>query len=127
MDNFLYVFGGADRIGAHFNDLWRCDIGKSNSAIEQPENDENGPTWELLDGVAGEPPEARSGHAFVSIGSARVLMFGGMSGMAEGSGGRGVLDDTTLLQVGSEQEAMAWHVPKIRGSRPRARTEHSGG
>jgi galactose oxidase-like protein len=62
--NQMIVFGGTDRLGSNFNDLWALSLGPS-------------PQWTLLS-PGGTVPSPRVGHKTVYDGTnARMVLFGG--------------------------------------------------
>lgn len=62
----MAVFGGYGDNGP-LNDLWTL---ASYPGI--------GWMWARVDGISGDPPEARSGHSAVAIGDDKMLVFGGV-------------------------------------------------
>ena len=122
VENFVYVFGGATRLGEHFNDLWRCEIGSNEAAMNGVESAHS--RWIRVDSVSGEPPSKRSGHSFIGIGLRRVMVFGGMISPCN-TGYSQVLNDTFILEIGAKGESFVWHAPRIKGEAPSRRTEHS--
>lgn len=102
---FLYLFGGANRRGVHFNDVWRIDQACSQA-------------WECLTSlISGEAPAARSGHSFNAIACAKIVVFGGMN-MSEEL----ILNDCAILHTLD----LHWEIPAHKGQPPRPRTEHTG-
>jgi len=104
VNGISYLFGGANRSGSHFNDMWSIELKWDASQLH----------WSKID-HAGEPPSPRSGQCAIVINNELIVYFAGMNGQS-------VFNDVHVF----EPADMTWTQPNISGCSPQGRTEHSG-
>ena len=103
-DHQMIVFGGWDRSGTFFNDLWGLRLGADPS-----------PVWEKLSGEIG--PGARAEHSsVVDPAKLRMILFGGRNGVSR-------LND--VWELNWSTGLFNWKELDITGTPPSARSGHS--
>eukprot|EP00667_Euglena_gracilis_P019637 EG_transcript_21074 len=100
----LYVFGGANPCGLHFNDVWYL----------RPTDR----SWHRVQ-CTGTSPKPRNGHSGDAVSDTELLVFGGIMQLPA----KVLYDDMWILRVAVE--GAAWHSVQQHGEGPSARSGHA--